>query len=442
MVKDAEDIIILIELGNLSQFTVKNESDFIVLYQFLGHFRVVLSLSSGSGNFSGLQRKFLRLLAALKRSCRKIEFLPFTRAEFKSYRKACPFFPLDIEVYESITNFNPLLLSIIIDVDEVGTATTEVNDVVKMMMAESTETLLANNSFWVKENFSNNMNMLIYAMNGTKLQHGSYYAYYCKTWLYAEKITYINFKDEDKGIFALALNFPTCYDILMSTLRDLHSEKTMDPIRNPIIDGYFFEHAICSTISSLNVAFAKTDEAPTQQSNLDAITFNFCGHVSQTESNLPVVGLVKNVLYSLRPCHPVIDAVAYVEASESPWLVLVQVSLSDYKSHKSKLCDLKNGLAGVEKRRVKSTGNSSKNWLEYYRSIVPADKRDACKCMYVYISPEEYIKYDARKKRFDLSHYNLRYKESFCRGVYFGLILKGTDCAQFITLKKGNITYY
>ena len=208
-------------------------------------------------------------------------------------------------------------------------------------------------------------------------------------------------------------------------------------IHNATMDRYCFEHEICTSIRSLNVVFAKTDEALAQQSHLDTVTFNFNSHISHAESNLPVKGLIKNVLYSLRPSHPVIDAVAYVEASESPWLVLIQVSLQDYKSHNSKLCDLKNSLTGVEEQRVKSLKKDRpKNWLDYYRSIVPEDNRKTCKCMYVYVSPKEYIEYDASKKVYDQYRYHLRYKESSLRGVYFGLILKGTNSAKFITLTK------
>ena len=49
-----------------------------------------------------------------------------------------------------------------------------------------------------------------------------------------------------------------------------------------------------------------------------------------------------NMLYELRVFHPTIDGVGYLkeEGSGQEWLVFIQVSLSKYSHHRSKLTDL------------------------------------------------------------------------------------------------------
>ena len=173
-------------------------------------YKFVLSLSSENSNFSGPHTQFLRQLGALKRSCHKINFSPFTKDEFESYRKACSsLFPLESEVYGSLTNFNPLLLKEIAEVDE---ATSLVNEHVNMLMSDGMETLSMKKYVWAENHFSNNINMLIYALNGTELDYHSCYSAYRATWLHAESITYVKFCDKDENVFVLALNFQ-CDDI-------------------------------------------------------------------------------------------------------------------------------------------------------------------------------------------------------------------------------------
>jgi hypothetical protein len=417
------------ELGNISEFSPSDKENFEFAFHFLKRCQLVLSLSSGSYQFSDVSSTFSKQLKTIQRKCYVIEFSPFTMDEFKVYKEECPdLFPLEIGVYKSITNFNPLLLNAIEKVKVDSEATSEVTSVVNSYISGILKTLFQSKFVWLKEGMSN---MLMYAMNETELNYDAYYLDYTKTWLHAEKITYIKHRDEQSNKLVLALNFPTCYGVLMSTLKNLCDRKEL-LLHNAIIDEYYFERAICTSIDRLDVAYSKKDKAPAEQSDLDTVVFKFKSHVSHAETNLPVRGLLDGVLYYLRPCHPVIDAVAYIEMAESPWLVLIQVSLSDYKSHSSKLCDLKNSLTGVEK----SLNNGPNSWLEYYRSFIPESKREDCKCVYVYVSPKEYI----GKTVYDIEHYNLRRLESQLQGVYFGLILKDTDSANFITLTKERVT--
>lgn len=169
---------------------------------------------------------------------------------------------------------------------------------------------------------------------------------YYETWVHAESITYISSTIEDSAThFKLAINFPLSCRMLMKEIAEHKKEKVK--IHASTLNGFLFEELICSNMESVEVIYSKKDEAISRQPDVVAITFEFAVIVQQ--SNSPVIGLVKNCLYHLRPFHPVIDAVAYVEVGTTPWLLLIQVSLSAYTMHETKLNNLFDDVKGPKK---------------------------------------------------------------------------------------------
>ena len=104
-----------------------------------------------------------------------------------------------------------------------------------------------------------------------------------------------------------------------------------------IIEGFRFKSLICSAIPQLDLLYSKKDELIGRQRDGTSSAIEFKSHISKQDSALPVVEcLMSGTLVYLRPCHPVIDAVAYATSKEGiPWLLFVQVSLSEYDQHKS-----------------------------------------------------------------------------------------------------------
>lgn len=143
-------------------------------------------------------------------------------------------------------------------------------------------------------------------------------------WIAGENITYI--KEITTQYFKIAVNFPTIYHHI------LHSHRI--PIENPIVQEYLFEYAVCSNIERVEVAYCKQDERVAL-----SCKFSFSAHVEMCTA---VKQLNRGTLYHLRPEHPVIDAVGYVKVDGQPWLLMIQVSLSQYKQHDSKAGDLMN----------------------------------------------------------------------------------------------------
>ena len=95
--------------------------------------------------------------------------------------------------------------------------------------------------------------------------------------------------------------------------------------------------------------------------------------------------LQRGVLYDLRSRHPTIDGVGllYEEVTLIPWLVFIQISLSRYDEHRSKLSDLLS-LPKEEPKELK--GSRQKTLYSYYKRL-GGDEVE--KVMFLYVSPEE-----------------------------------------------------
>ena len=151
-------------------------------------------------------------------------------------------------------------------------------------------------------------------------------------------------------------------------------------VHSSIIDGFRFELLICSAISRLDLLYSKKDELIGSEPEGRHIVFEFKSHISKQDSALPVAEpLMNDTLVHLRPCHPVIDAVAYVTAEDKPWLLFVQVS--EYEKHNSKAMDIYNEVQGCERNAAHCSKHTDEGkvhystWIEYYCSLLPEDVR-------------------------------------------------------------------
>ena len=116
----------------------------------------------------------------------------------------------------------------------------------------------------------------------------------------------------------------------MDMLGDIDKEKVIMGVNSAIIHGWKFEQETCEKIPLFEVCYGSENKVG-KTCTLDVQV--------RTDMGLdePVRELKLGVLYHLRPFHPVIDAVGYLESQDKqPWLVLVQVSLLDYVQHTSK----------------------------------------------------------------------------------------------------------
>ena len=98
-----------------------------------------------------------------------------------------------------------------------------------------------------------------------------------------------------------------------------------------------------------------------------------------------VKSLRGGVLYDLRSRHPTIDGVGLLNEEKTliPWLVFIQISLSAYDEHHSKLSDL---LTLPSKKPKELKGPCQRTLYSYYKQLAGTEVKNV---IFVYISPEE-----------------------------------------------------
>ena len=327
------------------------------------------------------------------------------------------------EEYKCLTNYNPYLLFLSRDLD-IKSANAKIRNAVRSAVDDTSESLKLNKFEWIKENLRISMDMLISATNGFKIPVTSWDDY-IESWVCAENITYVSNRNEIE--FKLSMNFPMHVQYLIQMLHE-HIANEAVKVHSSQIQGLYFEMEICTKIKEINVLYSEKTEAIATQDDLKAITFLF-----SCNSSMLIQGLGEGVLYHLRPGHPVIDAVAFVKVDDTPWLLLIQVSISAYKDHKSKAEHLLKEVEGYEKQSLKN-GKSS-NWLDYYRNLIPPAERVGLKSMYIYISTQDFIEMDVSSI---VSHeYNLRFRRD--PGYFFGLILQGSNSSRYIATMDSEV---
>ena len=411
--------LLLIEAGSISEYTKEQESNMQSLSLCLHYCQSVVSLSSGSGNFTTTEGGFGKFVAALVRKGKRFYFTPFTEHEFSLYNDR--FLKHQGISYKNLTNYNPLLLDALKDVEENESALSIINEIVRKYFASILETLKATNFEWVQDTLDMDLEMLYNASNKFELPKDRLDDY-TESWVCAESITYIR-KQSDSS-FVLDINFPTYFESLRKILYECRDKIE---VRSPIIDGLYFEAKVCRRIFELDIVYSKKSESLASQSDLKVLRATFSQHIDH-DSGSAVQGLLDGVVHHLRPFHPVIDAVAYAKIDDIPWLFLIQVSTSDYKTHltKSGVNDLKNTVQGCEK----AAADESTTWLQYYQQRVPEEVSATCRHMYVYVSPKEFIEPKAEQL---LCTYDLRSNsEEIIDNIYFGCILKDSESARKI----------
>ena len=104
--------LLLIELGAISDYTDEMKMALIEVCT-VDVLQTVVSLSSGSSIFNSGKSDFEKIMGRLAGCPNIIEFVPFNEAEFQHYKILnAGKYNLEDEVYKSLTNYNPSLLSI------------------------------------------------------------------------------------------------------------------------------------------------------------------------------------------------------------------------------------------------------------------------------------------------------------------------------------------
>ena len=376
----------------------------------------VIATSSGNMNLSPLHPSptTASIVNRIKRY-RMMDFIPFSDEEANIYLSlfADNFKHLRaerkndaVEKLKELTNNNPLLLTACFLERSFASATATVECHVRKFSEEVWNNLQKANFRWVASELEFYLSMLYSAANGIKISQMERSKYHT-SWLDSEGITYV--VREDCNHFVLALNFP----LMLKYIRNMLQEKpyTEDLQFNMIIKGYRFEHKVLKKLDDKEIAITYSKEGEGQT----AATFKF-GPLSSLQPGQPLRRMTSGVLYYLREQHPVIDAVAIVVKGEEAWLLMIQVSLSQYRDHRSKAAHLFKEITYPEK----NDENASLNWLQYYEKLVSPTKT-----MYIYVSPNEI---ESDENPHDIL--GDRGIKSQTKEMYFGVIMKDSKTQQ------------
>lgn len=194
------------------------------------------------------------------------------------------------------------------------------------------------------------------------------------------KQEYLTVLEGDKESPRIKLLFPPMYNEIVQRLKDKFEDQDAKVCALPIVKGYVFESRFLQNRDLSELSISAMNEAgvlPTR--------FKFSSLISAFEQQSgPIRCLTDNEICHLRPQHPTIDGVCVaLDSNDDKYLLLLQVSISDYRSHDSKGIDIRNE---VDKKFEGKVCNRTKTIAEYYKDLAGVEDN---KVIYVYISPKE-----------------------------------------------------
>ena len=150
----------------------------------------------------------------------------------------------------------------------------------------------------------------------------------------------------------------------------------------------------------------------------------------------PIDYLSDNQIYHLRAQHPAIDGVCIgLDSNSKRYLLLLQVSLSEYKHHTSKGIHIRRHVPKSFEGRFCKGGIQT--IAEYYRCIANVGESEV---IYVYISPHEIQEPNADTFNLELTTRIARFGAHLPKYLY-GFCLDDGDLSKVIILVNSNILY-
>ena len=276
-----------------------------------------------------------------------------------------------IDDFKVMTNFNPMLLNVAMTVPkgygfqdrQVVAVRTAVTDYVASTLAVPQQ-IADLNLFNYKLGRTNEF--LYYAKTNHNLLKSEYQSF-LESWVYQEGHCYITSFGTDN--FNIALNFPRSDEMISQQIaRVVRMKSPLDfHCNDATLLGCQLEFEF-TTACQQSPKFAITHGGRTS-----TFTISACLNIENMSEALNM-----GVLYKLYASHPAIDFVGQFETDNSVYLLMIQVSLSTYVNHKSKVCHLTHTYQNY-KEFVKMTV------LQYYKSIANTNAI----VLFVYVSPQE-----------------------------------------------------
>ena len=326
----------------------------------------IIALCSGANVLNNIPKECVLLykfLVSLRRyqQCR---FKPFSKEEADMYLSRNRI-NLDSNLVLELTHYNPWLLSNLpqgnININEaIGIIKLQMLKYIRNLLDSFTRIPLTN---WISSNLEETDKWLCKATNGVCLCQNDLSSFYI-SWVYIECICDLQVTEDNNYI--VICNFPYVHTL----------KKSSTIPSNPIINGFIFEADFLQGIH--NLKFIKTLS--------DGKNFTFdVQYLHSLGIDEKLTNMETGVLYHLRHRHPVIDTVSILKRKDKKkyHLVFIQISMSKYLSHSSKIEDL---YGMIECKELKTSGFAS--IFDFYTSMTTASVQ-ARKTFFIYVSPSE-----------------------------------------------------
>ena len=415
------NFVILVDLGKHDDNYSGNKlMEFVrPLLGSYSHFKVILAHSSGEG----INEHHKTFFKEVKDSgAVKVTLCNFSEAEAQTY---CDKFNLHIPLNDlkEKTNFNPYLLQAATQAKKAHwkdkydqVLLTHINSEIQKEVEKYT-----NSSFDVLENFSK------YKSLAEQFQKIDYFLYYARThipldikdlgdflnsWVYQDGHCYILDYDNDTA-FTISLNFPNSDRLISDKITQLVTTEDVPEVITGALLGYRFEsefYNACLRAASITISYGENKSL--------VLTLNTCDKISREDKD--EWKFTKNFLYRLYDTHPAIDFVGEFEVNKSSYLVMFQLSVSNYTSHQSKVRHLNRTYQNYTEFKKKTV-------LDYYKSLCNETKMEV---LFIYVSPKhntsipKIIRQHAQKEKLKID---------------IGLITGPSACPIFNVISKFNL---
>ena len=250
------NLVVLIDPLDTRAYTDSHQASLKSILRHCSTFRSIVAHSSGSGSFLPVHRAHRILNEHKDNYPFKVEYIPFNKDQAETFLRVTP--PkrdvIPIDKLKDLTGFNQSLMVAYVKAKKMSDMNKVIMNKVRICINSTVPTFRDEKIFWVNENLRICQKFFYYATNEFDIPI-CYLKEYVSSWINIESITYLLEETTEK--FKIAVNFPQIIHLLMSFFREF---KLMSGFKSSIVDGLFFEDAICKNINTLNIKYSKTDE--------------------------------------------------------------------------------------------------------------------------------------------------------------------------------------
>lgn len=251
---------------------------------------------------------------------------------------------------------------------------------------------------------------------------------YEESYFAKEHLTYVDKDDENKQ-FYIKFAFPLMYVPLLKHFRKACAGLSLS-MKPQIVYGYEFEERLLSRqLTELEVHIASPGGT--------AKSLKFAGLTLDKQLTAPLAEkLTKQRVYYLRMKHPVIDAIGLLQVENEEYLVMLQVSLSPHKDHRSKASDITKAVDKQE--RVACKYDTKLTIAEYYQKLAGVDDEHTA---YIYTSPKQVYSCTTDNVLHILEVSDRELRRERCPKYSYGLVKKTSAAYTRMLLVCGEIGY-